>query len=173
MVLLLRVLISFYGVLVTNGLTMGISEAGISQVSLAASHFERAQSLSFDVASIDTFINNASMLTDSNHLGIESTHIIQIDSSTYDTLYNTQNDLSTYDDFDDFNGTEIDDSSLAGSLGTFHTSFKVYYVDTADVNTKVNYKTFLKRLDMKIWRVSPPGSDTLRASKVLGYFHFD
>ena len=182
LILAVKIIMGFYGNLATNGTSLGTSEAGISQISLAASYYERAQSLNvFDDKTYNKFVNDSSQLTAPSSLGIDPKTIYP-DSSydstgtlviEYDTVINVQNQLSTYNDFDDFNGTELDDTTLATSLGTFHTSFSVYYVKPDSVTVKANYRTFMKRLDMKIWRKSPPGSDTLRATKILGYFHFD
>ena len=126
MILLTKILIGFYGVVATNGVTLGGAESSISQISLAASYFERAQGLSFDEATVDTFVNSTSLLTDTAHLGIESMHIIHVDSVTIDTIRNKQNDLASYNDFDDFNGTVVDDTTLASSLGSLRTTFNVY-----------------------------------------------
>jgi hypothetical protein len=56
--------------------------------------------------------------------------------------------------------------------------FDVYYVNPTDVTTKVNNRTFTKRMDMKIWREQPPpppgyaGIDTVYMWTVMGYFSF-
>ena len=161
---------TFYGAMNRGGTSLGVTEAGISQISLASSYFERAQGLAFDEASRDSFLSTAdtSKLTSSSSLGIET-----VRPWPDDTVTEVVNNTLTYDDFDDFNNNEIDDTTLASSLGTFHTSFSVYYVKPDSVDVRVNYKTFTKRLNMKIWRKFPPGTDTLNISKLFGYFHFD
>ena len=170
LILLSSMLINFYSNLAQNGTTLSISEAGISQISLSSSYFERAQELSFDEATRDSFLSvaDSSKLTAPASLGSETVRPWPDDSVT-----EVQNNVTTYDDFDDFNNNEINDTTLASSLGTFHTSFKVYYVKPESINVRVNYRTFTKRLDMKIWRTYPPGTDTLRSSKIYGYFHFN
>ena len=67
--------------------------------------------------------------------------------------------------------------TAGGSGRQYKTGFTVSYVDTNDVSHVVTYRTYLKRLDMKTWRIYPlPLSDetidTLKTSIVMGYFHF-
>ena len=88
----------------------------------------------------------------------------------------SEDSIYKFNDFDDFNGFTADRE--AGTTGRrFRTTFRVRYVDPANVNTVSSARTFVKRIDVTSWRSFPPPSgttlDTLRMSMVMGYFHFD
>ena len=153
-VLLMTMLVSFYRILAEGGQTVDSSQATITEVSLATSYTQLAQALHFDEVTVDTFATNTSML--STTLGAEA----------------GEDSLDLFDDFDDFNNYTATATSLAGNFGTYLTKFKVYYVKPTNVNLVSATRTFVKRMDMTITRTAPPGTDTLRVSVVMGYWHF-
>ena len=60
----------------------------------------------------------------------------------------------------------------------FTTEFDVHYVNLDNIDKISSTPTFMKRMDLRIWRSFPMPSlderlDTLRVSFALGYFHFD
>jgi len=101
--------------------------------------------------------------------------IDSLEDTTGITLYpenQGQGVLKYFDDFDDFNGFEIRDSSLLGTLGNYRSRFRVYYVKPDSIERVSPTRTFTKRMDIMIWRETPPGQDTFRVSTVMGYWLF-
>jgi hypothetical protein len=135
----------------------------ILATTLATSYLESAQGLAFDEITDTTNLALASpaTLTAPSQLGPESA---------------SEDSIQKFNDFDDFDGFVSERE--AGATGRrFRTSFRVSYVDPANVTTISGARTFVKRIDMTTWRSYPPPSgttlDTLRMSMVMGYFHFD
>lgn len=159
-------LLSFYKVLADSTVTINDAQAGISSLTLAATYMELAQGLSFDEATSDSFLTASQMstLTAPSNLGPDNPppageHI--------------ENAFKYFDDLDDLKNFETVDSTLTGILGTYVTRFDVNYVNPLNVDQVSSARTFVKRLDIKVWRISPVSRDTLTASFVMGYFHFD
>jgi hypothetical protein len=161
-VLLSMILLSFYGLVADSSKTIETTQGDITEVALAISFQEIIQGMAFDEATVDSMRAQVSDLTST--LGPDNPPPAGEPNET---------DLETFDDIDDFNGYEIDQVNPGGVLGTFRTHFDVHYVEANDINQISSGKTFVKRVDMKLWRVSPPGQDTLKTSFVVGYFHFD
>lgn len=170
-VLLSNILVTFYRLLAESGQTIDSAQAGITEVSLATSYIQIAQGLHFDEATIDSFVTQSqiSHLTAPAHLGRDNNYGVD---SMGCTTCEPEDDLVYFDDVDDFNGFTIRDSTLGGTLGNYRASFVVYYVSPTNVDSMVNTQTFIKRLDMKIWREFPPSGDTLRTSMIMGYWLF-
>jgi hypothetical protein len=165
-VLFYVLLISFYNILAQSTIGVNNAQAGISALTLATTYQEFAQQLSFDEATIDSFLTNSELnsLTAPGNLGVDNPP---------PAGEPTENTLKAFDDIDDLKGYTIVDSTLAGIVGTYKTSFDVNYVNPANVNQISATRTFVKRLDIKIWRINPKSTDTLTSSIVMGYFHFD
>jgi hypothetical protein len=164
LVLLMTTLVGFYRLLSHNGERLEISQSGITSTTIATSLMEVAANLAFDSVTDTTndAIDNISLLTAPGALGNEGT----LDDS-----------LQGYDDFDDFNADTLV-RAMPGGLGVFTCTFAVNYVNPDNVNEISTNRTYVKRLDMRIWRSWPlaaPGEivDTTRMSMVHGYFHFD
>ena len=164
LVLLMSSLIGFYRLLGHNGERLEISQSGITATTIATSIMEIASSLAFDAVTdtTDAAIAAIGLLTAPGSLGNEGTD---------------DDSLQKYDDFDDFNGDTLV-RPMPGGLGAFTVAFAVNYVDPNDVNAVQGNRTFVKRLDMTIWKSFPPAADgedvdTTRMSMVMGYFHFD
>ena len=162
----LTLLLSFYGILAQSGMTINDAQAGISELTLATTYMEVAQGLAFDEATQDSFLtpSEIGVLTDPKLFGPENPppggeHV--------------ENGLKYFDDIDDLKNFEIVDSSLSTIVGTYKTRFDVNYVNPNSVDQISAVRTFSKRLDISVWRISPPSTDTLKASIVMGYFHFD
>lgn len=161
--ILMTILQNFYGLLGTTGGDVTDAQDMILATTLATSYLESAQGLAFDEVTDTTNLALASpaTLTSPSALGPEST---------------SEDSIHKFNDFDDFDG--FTSEREAGSTGRrFRTTFRVSYVDPANVNTALSARTFVKRIDMTSWRSYPPPSgtklDTLRMSMVMGYFHFD
>jgi hypothetical protein len=160
-VLLTTTLNSFYRLLASTGNDISSSQDGILASTIATSYMEIAQGKAFDERSdtSDAGINNITQFTLPASLGPEA--------SDGDSIHE-------FNDFDDFDGLVVEET--AGTTGRkYKTSFVVNYVTITNVSQISAARTFVKRMDMKTWRTSPPIAkpDTLRQSLVLGYFHFD
>ncbi len=168
-VLLMTILVTFYRLLAQSGETIDSAQAGITAITLATSIEEIAHGLAFDEATIDSFFTVAEMgnLTDAGALGREN-------PPPAGEPDEDANNIRTFDDFDDFNGITLLDTTQGGTLGKYAASFIVQYVDPADIDhEEPSKRTFAKRMDIKIWRFYPPSADTLTIALVSGYFHFN
>ena len=127
---------------------------------------ELAEGLAFDEMTVDSFLTTSQidLLTSPASLGPENPPPIEEP---------TESSFSSFDDIDDLNNYSVVDSSLKGITGAFNTTFKVSYVNPLDISQVSLVRTFLKRVDMKVWRIYPPSRDTLTHSIVMGYFHYD
>ena len=158
--LLSTILLNFYSVLASSGDIIANGQDGILATTIATSHMEVAQGLAFDEVTdtSDAAITNVSLLTSAGSLGPDGS---------------AEDSISAFNDFDDFNNFSIEEEA-SGTNRRYRTSFKVYYVDPANVDNTTTTRTFVKRMDLRTWRTFPPGAvDTLQLSVVLGYFHFD
>jgi hypothetical protein len=164
-ILLTSILLGFYNLLGSTGTDISEAQDLILATTMATSYIEIAQGLSFDSVT-DTgsaAIGNPSILTMVHKLGPESSE--------------GDDSIAVFNDFDDFNGLEIE-RGATGVNKLFTTEFAVYYVDPDNVDKVSSTQTFMKRMDLRIWRSFPMPSlderlDTLRVSFALGYFHFD
>ena len=161
--ILMTILQNFYGHLGTTGGDITDAQDMILATTLATSYLESAQGLAFDAITDTTnlALGSPATLTSPSQLGPEGTQ---------------EDSIQKFNDFDDFDGVTIERES--GSTGRrFRATFRVSYVDPANVNTISSARTFVKRIDLTSWRCYPPPSgttlDTLRMSMVMGYFHFD
>ena len=160
-ILLTTILQGVYGSLGDAGRDIASSQDGILATSIATSYCEMANGLAFD------------QVTDSSDVALTSPSVL-----TYPPKAEAGEDsLSDFNDFDDLNGF-ADVKTAGGSGRQYKTTFTVSYVDSSNISHAVTYRTYLKRLDMKTWRIVPPRLgdeiiDTLRTSIVMGYFHFN
>ncbi len=163
LMVLTTILLSFYGTLASSGDSITKGQDGILATTLTTSYTELAQGTAFDEVtdSSDIALQNPSAL--SLHLGRDA----------------GEDSLSIYDcnDFDDFDGLEFE-QTVTGSNRRYRTRFSVYYVVPTNLELKCATQTFVKRMDLKSWRVFPPAKsateiDTVRSSLIMGYFHFD
>ncbi|MFN0159351.1 MAG: hypothetical protein ACKVRP_14920 [Bacteroidota bacterium] len=164
MMFLSTILLGFYRLLAGTGDDISSGQDGILATTISTSYMEVAHGLAFDTVtdSSDIAINNVSVLTAPASLGRD--HVSE------DSLHN-------FDDFDDFHGFTAD-KEAPGTGRRYRTMFKVYYANATSVGQNSTSRTFLKRLDLKTWRIAPPATggaqlDTVKMSTVLGYFHFD
>jgi hypothetical protein len=168
LVLLALVSISYFSSVGRSGQTLNYSKSGLTATTIATSYIERAQNMSYDEKSAtgfwaDTIINNPTILTSSFLLGRDGAESI----------------IDDFNDFDDFNGY-TDTCAIQSANEKFAVRFDVYYVNPNDIESRSSTQTFVKRMDLDVWRTFPPidttersGSDTVRISTVLGYFKFN
>ncbi len=161
--ILMTIMMNFYGVLGRTGQPIDDAQFGISATTLGTSFMEFAHGLHFDEITVGQHITEASALTMPGMLGTD----VQPDTIPQETQ------MMYYNDFDDFHGDSLDTD--LGDLGTYRSSFEVFYVQPTNIETRVNFRTFTKRMNVKIWRVNTATTDidTVRLYTVMGYFHFD
>lgn len=164
MMLLTTILLNFYKLLNANGDVVNSGQDGIMMSTLATSCMEVASGLSFDAVT-DT---STEAFRDPTKL----TPVSKLGSDTAD-----EDSLFDYNDFDDFDGPTHTGTTIEqqanGTTRRYKISFKVQYVNPQNIEAVSSTQTFVKRLDVTVWRVFPPGqTDTLRMSTVKGYFTF-
>jgi hypothetical protein len=160
---LTTILLNFYQVVASTGETIATGQDGILGTTIASSYMEIAQGLAFDeiTDTSNIAIANPGALTSGLYLGTET----------------GEDSLGLFDDFDDFNGLTLDKQAM-GTNRVYRTQFFVSYVNPDNLLVTTTSRTFVKRMDMKTWRIFPVATspieiDTVRTSLVLGYFHFD
>jgi len=150
------VLVNFNNLILANNEDMSNSHDVIIATSIAATYIDAAQGLNFDENTVGQPVSTPSQLTDPNALGPDPGEI----------------DISQFNDFDDFNGYSVTQAA-EGNNGTFRCDFVVTYVDPENIN-RPTVQTFLKRLDIKTWRVDiPVTTDTVRMFTTMAYFNFN
>jgi hypothetical protein len=160
--------LNYYNSIAVSGRNINQSNAGFFATSLATSYVERAQNLPFDAVTDtlkeDSIIADPTVLTLPVNFGRGG-------DATKDSIQN-------FTDFDDFDGF-VDTTKPGGMLGTFVATFNVFYVVPSNMDSVSNKQTFVKRMDIRVWRVYPPvdttegvAFDTARVSCIMGYFKF-
>lgn len=160
---LTTILLNFYRVAAETGDSIASGQDGILGTTIAASYAEIAQGLAFDEVTDTTnaALANPSALTSPTALGAEA----------------GEDSVMHFNDFDDFHGRAFE-KQATGTNRRYRTRFTVSYVNPDNINQKSSVQTFVKRMDLTTWRISPPPAspteiDTVRTFLVLGYFHFD
>jgi hypothetical protein len=160
-VLLTTILQGLYNSLGNVGADISSGQDGILATTIATSYSEMVNRLAFD------------QVTDTSDVALTSPLLL-----TYPCGPEAGEDsIAEFNDFDDFNG--YSEVKVAGGSGrSYRTTFTVSYVDEANLSSIVAVRTYLKRMDMKTWRVAPAPTgdeiiDTLTTSLVMGYYHFD
>lgn len=160
---LTTILLNFYRVVADTGQTIAMGQDGILATTIATSYMEVASGLAFDQVTdtSDIALGNPSALTSPAYLHAEA----------------GEDSLARFNDFDDFNG-KVFDRQATGTDRIYRTTFRIRYVNPDDVSATSSVQTFVKRMDLRTWRIFPPASspieiDTVQISLVLGYFHFD
>ncbi len=158
----------YYSSIGQTGRTLSNTNAGYTATTVATSFLERTENCAYDAIS-DTSKSalDSSRFTLPANLGKEG----------METVAHYEN----YDDIDDFNGDTI--VYIPGWMNEqYKVFFQVYYVNPwgGDINTKVTTApTFLKRIDIKVWRSFPPIDTaearfhTINVSALHGYFFFN
>lgn len=163
--LLSLITLRYYSSVGQAGLTLTQSNSGLAATTVLTSFIERSQNMAFDAVT-DTLaqnrvLANANLLTPAGALGPESGEIHYED----------------FNDFDDFNGLTVD---YPVGEEIYRVKCAVNYVSLDNINVIVLNPTFLKRLDIKVWRSYPPADtnttftiDTVQMSTLFGYFKFN
>jgi hypothetical protein len=129
---------------------------GVLAVSLGTSLIEEASKKAFDLAGSDDAISNLSALTAPEGLG-----------PAFGEFY------PNYNDFDDYDG--LLDTIDTMPSAKFVMACEVCYIDPANPDQKVNYRTWHKKLTVKITSPSmgnDESRDTIKLSSVFSYWYF-
>jgi hypothetical protein len=159
-----RLIIGTNASVLNTGSVKDMAEYSITATSLGTSVIERANSLAFDAASVDTFITAAriSELTAAGSLGPES-------GETTSAMFN---------DIDDYNNYSKTDTIPNSAI--FRTNVKVSYIAVAsNAMTTTTAKTFNKMITVYVtsdylvdYSRTPPAKDTLTFRTVFSYWYF-
>ncbi len=159
-----RLILTINSTTLDSGFTKDMAEYRITATSLGTSFLEYAQAVSFDEATVDTFLTStqSSSLTAAASLGAE----------TGETSY------QTFDDIDDYNNYSRIDTVTNSAI--FKTRGKVEYLSiTSSVMSTTTTKTWNKLLTVYVtsdylvdYSVNPPRPDTLKFQSVFSYWYF-
>jgi hypothetical protein len=157
-VILATLLVGFYQQNASVASDMTRNKDRIVSTSIAKSYAELGQGLEFDDRSMmsDTTLRTPSQLTPVALLGKDTA------------------DGSGIDDFDDLNGFEGEEV-MSDSSAIYNVDCRVYYVDAERIDEPSPVPTFVKRMDVKVWRADagvPTDSpiDTIRLFTTSAYF---
>jgi len=161
LVLLTTIMLNFYRIFSSSWDTLDGTQLGIDATTIATSYMEIAEGLAFDRNILDEniIVSNEMDLTFPSEFGPPD----------------TVDHVSEFTVFDHFHG--VQDTTTVQGLGTYVTDFEVHYVFPDNVQQYSGNQTYLKRMNMKIWRLDPPpprgaGVDTVRMWTVKGYYGF-
>lgn len=169
MALLAVLVMNYYSSAAVSGNLSGQAKSAMMARTIATSYIELASSqiINFDEfksgGDAEAIVNNpASYLTaaDTASLGPDP------------------DDITGFDDFDDFDAWIQDDKDSLGNI--YRTEFTVYYVSETNVDAKASTPTLVKRMDIKVYRTFPPVPtdqaylmDTVRVSYIKSFFRFN
>jgi hypothetical protein len=162
-IFLTTIMLNFYRLVAGTGDTIASGQDGILATTIATSYMELANGMAFDD------------VTDTSNVALTSPTALT--SATSLRAETGEDSLSTFNDFDDFNNRDFV-KQANGTNRSYRVHFDVYYVNPNDINQKSSMQTYVKRMDIKAWRVFPVATssteiDTVRNSLVMGYFHFN
>lgn len=159
-----RLIIGTNASVLNTGSVKDMAEYSITATSLGTSVIEKAKSLAFDQASVDTFITAARIneLTASNSLGPD------VGEST-SALFNDIDDYNNYSHIDTIPNSAI-----------FRTDVKVSYVNVAsNTMTSTASRSFNKKITVYVtsdylvdYSMTPAAKDTLTFETVFSYWYF-
>ena len=140
------------------------AEASLTCVSIGQTMIDEAMTKSFDAVTANgTRIYDSTLFTPNDQLGPSGTE------SALVPLPDTSNKSDKYyNDFDDYNNYSRTVNTPV--LGQFTVVDSVYYVSLSNLNAKVNYRTNLKRIVVKV--THPDMSYPVYLSDVMVYRKF-
>jgi hypothetical protein len=164
MILLSIIILSINNGYLINNEVMLNAKFDLLAVSLAISVLEDANGLAFDAKTIGgNTVTDVSLLSSIGPGASE---------------YYISRDSNNFNDFDDYNDLHIeyDDSTLRSAI--YVIDCKVGYISDSNPDVFVGYKTWLKKLDIKLYRKPDINEsselirDTIKMSTVMSYFYF-
>ncbi|MBU2507022.1 MAG: hypothetical protein KJ799_09895 [Bacteroidetes bacterium] len=149
LLILSYLMLTFYNVRNDQTSFSLFTENVITGTSVGQSLIDEIQTKSFDEKTISSAVTSADSLTSVNSIGPDA----------------GETNKSKFDDVDDYNGLKY--SVSTNRIGTFSLSSQVYYVQNLNPNTKINQRSFAKRVDVSV--TNPLFEDTLKFSTVISY----
>ncbi|MBU0559937.1 MAG: hypothetical protein KKD86_01275 [Bacteroidetes bacterium] len=149
LLILSYLMLTFYNVRNDQTSFSLFTENVITGTSVGQSLIDEIQTKSFDEKTISSAVTSADSLTSVNSIGPDA----------------GETNKSKFDDVDDYNGLKY--SVSTNRIGTFSLSSQVYYVQNLNPNTKINQRSFAKRVDVFV--TNPLFEDTLKFSTVISY----
>jgi hypothetical protein len=160
----------YYSTVGMTGRNLSSTNAAFTATTIATSVLEQVQNLAFD------------SFTDTTTLGYDSTRFSKPDKMTIETG-ETKGNWKTYDDIDDCNGDTVE--FRPEYMNEIYKAYvNVYYINPyGDIRAKItgsaNKPTYVKRIDVKVWRSFPQTDtleavfDTVRVSDLHGYYFYN
>jgi len=142
--------------LLSTNSTLMDTKFGVLAVSLGTSLVEEASKKAFDLAGSDDAISDINLLTAPGSLG-----------PAYGEVY------PNFNDFDDYNG--LTDTIDTMPSAKFIVKCEVCYIEPANPDVKVNYRTWHKKMTVKITSPNMGNDerrDTVKLSSVFSYWYF-
>jgi hypothetical protein len=163
------ILMNYYGSIGQTGRTLSKIGAGFTATTIATSMLEEIENCAFDPC------------TDTASTAEDSTKFTKPNLFTI-AAGHTKDDWKHFLDINEFNNDTI--SITPGYMNEVYTvAVQVYYVNPyGDIGIKLNKatdkQTYVKRVDVKVWRSVPPLDvgdkfDTVNVSSLHGYFYFN
>lgn len=128
------------------------SKFGVTAISLATSIIEEASKSAFDENTIDDMLVTPNGLTAHTSLGSDA----------------GETNRSLYDDFDDWHGYQITDTTLLSAH--YRINCTINYIDPSNPNINLSTKSFHKKLTVSV--SSPLMLDTVKITTVYSYWKF-
>jgi len=154
-----------------SGENLSVTNSGLTATTIATSYIERAQGTAFDHGTSED--QEVSLDSVQKHYDIILTAPGSLGAETAGEMMSPDS-ANDFDDFAYFGASNPFVYIPVGINETFKVEFKVYYVDTNNVNASVgvNYRTFVKKMDIKVYRVV---EDTVKVvsvdmSAISGFF---
>lgn len=164
LILMGRLILTVNTNMLDSGYTKDMAEYRITATSLGTSMLEFANSLSFDEATVDTFLTNSqtASLTAAASFGPDA----------------GESDYLTFDDIDDYHNFQRIDSLENSAI--FKTTGKVEYLSlSGSTLTTSTTKSFNKMITVLVtsdylvdYSTTPPKADTLKFQSVFSYWYF-
>ena len=160
--------LTYYNSIGSAGRTISKNNADFMETTIATSFLERVENCAFDMCA-DTMtipVADSTRFSPPSKLGRKS--------------WQSSSDYTTFQWVDDFAGDVIT-YSPGWMNETYSVLFDVYYVNPwgNNINTKLTTKqSFLKRIDVKVWRTWPPDTteskvDTVTMSALHGFYFYN
>jgi len=157
MALLSMVIVNVNRNSITNTKNMDKTKYEIVAISLGNALIEEASSKAFDenTANSSTVTSESQL---SSNLGSDAGEL-------------SRKDFDDFDDYNDYLENTNGDSTLISA--DFNLSCKVYYVDPYSSLNSVGYKTFHKRIEVKVTSsFLNENQDTVKISKINSHYYF-
>jgi len=131
-----------------SGQTLADSNSGLTATTIATSYIERAQGAQFDELSDGVPLDSMQKFYNT----ILTAPGVSLTAETASERLSPDN-ANDFDDFNYFNTSNPFIVVPEGIPEIYKVEFNVYYVDTNNINVNAGHRTFLKRMDLKVYRI--------------------